>query len=343
MRELPSTEPVRVAIILVNWNGWRECIECIDTVLAQAYRRFHIFIVDNDSSDGSVDEIAAWCAMPKPDATWRVFPEIERHTNRSLARVAYRLIDRADGPLPAPPEDCRLTLIRSGSNRGFAAGCNIGIKAAGLDEFAYFWLLNPDTVVHRSALQELIARAEGPGRMGMVGSTVFFYHRPETLQALGGGRLNRANATVAHIGEGWSAAKVPPDGAVVERELDFVFGASMLVAADFIREVGFMQEDYFLYYEELDWAMRGRERFQLGFAPRSHVFHKSGVNSSKARPLFASAHFYRNRLRFVSRFLPDRMAAAKRRMFEEMLRHVARGRWGMARLVWSTLLAGPKA
>jgi GT2 family glycosyltransferase len=154
--------------------------------------------------------------------------------------------------------------------------------------------------------------------------------------------LDRGNATVAHIGEGGSSADVPSDGSAVERELDFVFGASMLVTAKFIREVGFMQEDYFLYYEELDWAMRGRGRFQLGFAPRSCVFHKSGANSSKALPLFASAYFYRNRLRFVSRYLPERMAAAKRRLFEEMLRHVARGRWRMARLVWSTLLSAPK-
>jgi hypothetical protein len=56
--------------------------------------------------------------------------------------------------------------------------------------------------------------------------------------------------------------------------------------------------------------------------------------------LYTAGIFYRSRLRFVTRFLPDRMAAAKRAMFVEMLRHVARGRWGMARVVGSTLLSG---
>jgi GT2 family glycosyltransferase len=128
----------------------------------------------------------------------------------------------------------------------------------------------------------------------------------------------------------------------VERELAFVAGASMLVSTPFIRDIGLMQDDYFLYYEEIDWATRGLDRYRLGYAPRSHIFHKSGANSSKIMPLFTAGFFYRNRLRFVRRFLPDRMAAAKRKLFEEMLRHLARGRWGLARVVWSTLLAPPK-
>jgi GT2 family glycosyltransferase len=338
----PSNQP-RVAIIMVNWNGWRECIECLDSLLVQEYRNFHLFIVDNDSQDASLESIAGWCARPMAQPEWRTLPGVLHYTDRpATASIDYRSIDKIDAQTAAIAADCLVTLIRSGGNLGFAAGCNLGIKIAGLDEFKYFWLLNPDTVVHRSALVELIARAQSCDNVGMVGSTVLFYHRPDTLQALGGGRLNRSNATVAHIGEGCSSAHIPRDGEAIERDLDFVFGASMLVAARFIREVGFMQEDYFLYYEELDWAMRGRGRFQLGFAPRSLVFHKSGANSSKTLPLFSSGHFYRNRLRFVRRFLPDRMAAAKRRLFEEMLRHVARGRWRMARLVWSTLLTEPK-
>jgi GT2 family glycosyltransferase len=128
----------------------------------------------------------------------------------------------------------------------------------------------------------------------------------------------------------------------VERELDWVCGASMFVSTLFIREIGLMQEDYFLYYEEADWAIRGLDQFRLGFAPKSVVFHKSGANSSKIMPLFTAGFYYRSRLRFVSRFLPDRMAAAKRQLFVEMLRHLARGRWTSARLVGSTLRWTPR-
>ena len=339
----PESAAACVAVILVNWNAWRECIECLDSILAQEHANFHVFIVDNESADRSLERIAAWCAEPAPDACWRSLPGVARYSaERPAVPVATRSAVAADCALPRAADDCRVTLLRSGGNLGFAGGCNAGIKAAGLERFEYFWFLNTDTVVDHRALSELIARARLAPGMGIVGSTVRFYHAPGTVQALSGGRLNRRNASSSHIGEGSSASKVPSDGAAVEKELAFVFGASMLVSAVFVRDVGLMQEDYFLYYEEMDWAMRGGARYRLGYAPQSHVFHKSGASSSKVMPRFSAALFYGNRLRFASRFLPDRMAAAKRKLFEEMLRHVARGRWGLARAIWSTLLTSPK-
>jgi GT2 family glycosyltransferase len=339
----PASVQARVAIVLVNWNGWRETIECIDSVLAQAHRNFQLFIVDNDSQDLSIERIIAWCSAPAVDPGWRRQPGVDRHTDRSPRRgVPHRVVDRVEQALPSIVDGCAVTLIRSGANLGFAGGCNVGIRAAGLDEFAYFWFLNPDTVVERRALIELIARAESQPGMGIVGSTLLFYDRPDTVHALAGGCLNRLNASSRHIGEGSSISEVPSDGSAVERELTFVCGASMLVSTSFILKIGLMQEDYFLYYEEVDWAIRGLDHFRLGFAPKSVVFHKSGANSSKIMPLFTAGFYYRSRLRFVSRFLPDRMAAAKRQLFVEMLRHFVRGRWASARLVGLTLLWTPR-
>jgi GT2 family glycosyltransferase len=339
----PASAQTRVAIVLVNWNGWRECVECIDSVLAQAHRNFHLFIVDNDSQNLSIERIIAWCSAPEADPGWRRQPGVDRHTDRSpRSAVPYRLVDRVDQALPPIVDGCTVTLIRSGGNLGFAGGCNVGIRTAGLDEFAYVWLLNPDTVVERRALVELIARAESQPELGIVGSTLLFYDRPDTVHALAGGRLDLRNGSGSHVGEGSSLSEVSSDGSPVEHELSWVCGASMLVSASFICKIGLMQEDYFLYYEEADWAMRGRDHFRLGFAPKSLVFHKAGANSSKIMPLFTAGFNYRSRLRFVSRFLPDRMAAAKRQLFVEMLRHLARGRWTSARLVGSILLWTPR-
>jgi GT2 family glycosyltransferase len=329
----------RVAIVLVNWNGWRECIECIDSLFAQSHGNSHVFIVDNDSRDRSVETIVSWCAAPIADATWRRHMGVSRLTDRpDVGPVHNRVVERDDQGLPSAPEGCRLTLIRSGGNLGFAGGCNVGIKAAGLGNFDYFWFLNPDTVVDRHALVELIGRAERQPGIGVVGSTLRYYDNSDVVQAMGGARLDRSNGTSRHIGQGARLSDVPADGAAVEREMAYVVGASMLVSTKFISEIGLMEEDYFLYYEEVDWAFRGSGKFSLGFAPRSHVFHKSGVNSSKAAPQFSTGFYYRNRLRFVARFLPGRLAAAKWSLFEEMLRHIARRRWGHARIVFFTLL-----
>ena len=333
----------RVAIVLVNWNGWRECIECIDTVLAQVHPNFHIFIVDNDSRDQSVERIAAWCEAPEADPTWRRQTGVDRYTDRQPRNsIVHVVINSSDHVFPLTTDSCTVSVVRSGGNLGFAGGCNVGIKAAGLDEFDYFWFLNPDTVVGTRALVELIARAESQEEIGIVGSTLLFYDRPDTVFALAGGRLDRLNGSGVHIGQGASFSPLRSDEIGVERELSWICGASMFVPATYIREIGLMQEDYFLYYEEADWAARGMDRYRLGFAPSSIVFHKSGANSSQIMPLYTAGYYYRSRLRFVSRFLPDRMAAAKRHLFMEMLRHFARGRWAAARLVGSTLLRAPQ-
>ena len=330
----------RVAIVLVNWNGWQECVECLDSLLVQTHRNFHIYIIDNESADLSVEQIEKWCAVPKAASNWRTFEGIDRLTYQSpTPAIGCRVASAADGELAAPRESCLLTLIRSGANLGFAGGCNVGSQSAGLENFAFFWFLNPDTVAARTALAELIQRATRNPTVGMVGSTLRDYYAPNVIQALGGARLNALNGRSSHIGQGMRIDAIPVDGADVEREMTYVVGASMLVSARFIKVIGLMAEDYFLYYEEIDWAMRGRHQFTLAYAPRSHVFHKSGANSSKVMPELCARYYYRNRLRFVRRFLPGRIGAARRALFIDMLRHVAKGRWAMARIVGSVLLS----
>jgi GT2 family glycosyltransferase len=329
--------PASVAVILVNWNGWRDAIECIGSVLEQTHPSLHVFVVDNDSRDQSVENMCKWCATPATEARWRNHDGVARITDRSNAPIPVRVVDGPEHSLPASPEGCRVTLIRSGGNLGFAGGCNVGIRAAGVDAFDFFWLLNTDTVVHRDALAALVRRAQAADRTGIVGSTVRYYDRPDTIEAMAGARLEHATITTWQIGRGVRIDAAPIDAAGVEREMFYVTGASMLVSDAFVREVGLMQEDYFLYFEELDWAMRGRDRFSWGYAADSHVFHKSGATSSKVLPGFTANLYYRNRIRFAVRFFPSQLSTVRRGLAIEFLRHTARGRWTHARIVAAAL------
>ena len=228
-----------------------------------------------------------------------------------------------------------MTLIRSGGNLGFAGGCNVGMRAAALDAY-FFWLVNTDTVVHRDALSALVRRASSDPKTGMVGSMLRYYAEPNRVQALAGGRMNADNAEMEHIGENMRPADVV-DVAAVERELAYIMGASMLVSADFVQEVGPMQEDYFLYYEEADWAMRARGKFTLGFAADSHIYHKAGGSSGRVMPLFSLRHFYRNRVRFIGRFHPQCLPGAKRVLRLELALYLLKGRFAKARIVADAL------
>ncbi len=324
-----------VAVVLVNWNGWRDTIECVSSVLGQSHSDLHVFVVDNDSSDGSVEHIRAWSENPGVGAEWRKHDGVVQVTS---ARIALRVVDRPEEALPAPPHGCRLTLIRSGGNLGFAGGCNVGIRAAGLEAFEFFWFLNTDAVAHRDALRALVRRARSDPRIGIVGSTLRYYERPEVVQALAGAAMDLSSLSSRHIGAGLVLAGPAIDPAAVERDLSYVMGASMLVSRRFIQDVGLMQEDYFLFYEEIDWAVRGRDRYALAYAADSHVFHKAGASSSKALA-FATGLYYRNRVRFAARFFPARLGAIRRALAIELLRHLLRARWTHARAVASTLVA----
>jgi GT2 family glycosyltransferase len=211
------------------------------------------------------------------------------------------------------------------------------MSAAGLDAFDFFWLLNTDTVVHRDALSALVRRAQAAEKTGVVGSTIRYYDRPDIVEALAGARFNRTNMTTRQVGRGLPLEESQIDAAAVERDLFYITGASMLVSNAFVREIGLMQEDYFLYFEELDWAMRGRDRFTWGYAADSHVFHKSGATSSKVLPAFTANLYYRNRIRFAVRFFPKQLPAVRRELAIEFLRHFVRGRWTNARIVAAAL------
>jgi GT2 family glycosyltransferase len=154
---------------------------------------------------------------------------------------------------------------------------------------------------------------------------------------MAGARLDPTTVTTRHIGEGRRVDSAPIHPDDVERDLAYVMGASMLVSQRYVIEVGLMQDDYFLYYEEIDWALRGTRRFKLGYAPSSYVFHKSGASSSKPMNAFSTRFYYRNRIRFARRFFPERLPAVRLSLSFEFLRQTLRGRWLNARIVAETL------
>src|SRR5262245_46562250 len=105
---VPSDFPrPAVALVMVSWNSWRHTIECLDSVLGQAWPNFHVFIVDNASADGSVEQIAAWCARPRAEADWARHKGVERYTDRAEPTpIGTRVLDRPEGVVPLAAPDC---------------------------------------------------------------------------------------------------------------------------------------------------------------------------------------------------------------------------------------------
>jgi hypothetical protein len=177
----------------------------------------------------------------------------------------------------------RLILIQTNANLGYAGGNNVGLRyCLARDDFAYVWLLNNDTVVKEDALSFMVRRMKERPDAGICGSTLPFYGKPDTLWALGGATYNKWLARPSCIGLNRSASN-RINSIAVEQRMKYVAGASMLVSGSFLRNIGLMNEDYFLFFEELDWAVRAKGRYSLVYAPESIVYHKVGGSTKKRK------------------------------------------------------------
>jgi len=233
-------------------------------------------VVDNGSSDDSCDRIRRWASGTEPLESRHV---AYRRDRKPLKVVLYNKVEAELGGtatgeaalLDAPPHRA-LTLIRSGENRGFAGGCNIGIRYALKCRAEYVWLLNNDVVVGPKALSEMVAVANSDEEMGLVGSVLYDFDTPETIQAYGGGSINWWMGTTKNL-EGTTKSR-----------LDYLTGASMLIGARVIECVGLLDETYFFYCEDMDYSWRAVEAgWDISVAESSSVLHKEGGTISETK------------------------------------------------------------
>nr|WP_263351555.1 glycosyltransferase family 2 protein [Acidicapsa acidisoli] len=198
-----------------------------------------------------------------------------------------------------------LTLIQNGANLGFAAGNNVGLRyALGISDCQHFWLLNNDTVVEPDALEALVREMNEHPKVGLCGSLNLSYHDPEDIQALGGKTYNRWTSRVDKLPK---LTREELDSSAPA--IDFVNGAATMVSRTFLEEVGLMEESYFLYFEELDWAMRAKGKFALSYARESVIYHKEGASIGShpdriKRSLVSDKYLSRSRVLFTKRFFP---------------------------------------
>lgn len=317
-------------IVLVNWNGGEDTLECLESLLRLDDGDFAVVVVDNGSSDGSQDRIAEWAAHgdgARPQGgVWDRLPQ-ERRWNADFARIAH-------GDLPRPT--ARITLIEAGSNLGFAAANNIGMRFAAGDPVArYFWILNNDTVAAPDSLSILHRRMEADPSIGMLGARLMFYHDPDRVQGLAGA-FPRWKARSFHIGLGLTPDTLPP-AEQVEAQMAYVLGASMFVRRDLVDRIGGMSEAYFLYFEEVDWAERLPAGSRLAIAQDAAVWHKEGGSigsATETRPSDTSLYYINaGLLRYYWRHHRLRLPIALGRVLRESAGYRLRGDRAGARAV----------
>ena len=321
-----------VYVVVLNWNGWRDTIECLESIFRLDYPNFRVVVCDNASSDGSPGQIARWARGEISNSHFDPASPIAMKPG-AVGPVSHIQYQDPATALRSAPDQSRLILIETGANLGFAGGNNVGLRyVQSRGDFQYVWLLNNDTVVTPSALSALVARIQQCPTAGICGSTLLYYDRPELVQAFGGSAYNTWLAREGHIGQFASAREIP-DASAVEERMKYVVGASMLVSRRFLETVGLMDEGYFLFFEEIDWATRATaKKITLAYSPSSIVYHKEGASvgsshAAKSQSVLAEFYATRNRVKYTRRHHKYALVTVCLALVASAVQRIFYGRW----------------
>ncbi|WP_051254703.1 glycosyltransferase family 2 protein [Halobacillus kuroshimensis] len=239
--------PPSVCVVIVNFNGTKDTLDCLDSLTDQTYPNIQVIVVDNASDNQEELETALL------------------------------------------PYSCHLVQLEE--NRGFAAGNNAGVKYA-MEQLHpdYILMLNNDTVVSPDFLSPLVYELQQDTGVGACCSHIN-YHNPSKQTWYGGGYINWKTGTAVHALQDYQSSS--------SRDVEFLTGCALLFPTRMIQEIGYLNEDYFLFYEDTEFCVRMKKAgYRLRYVPESLIYHKVSATAGFRSPL---ANYYgtRNKIQFM--------------------------------------------
>lgn len=286
-----------VYILILNWNGWQDTILCLESILNLNYLSYRIVVIDNGSTDESISKLNDW-------SSGKLESNMYNLKNKPVQCLIYdRTIAEAGGiveqelKINTLPSNQYFILIKSGTNLGYAGGNNIGIRYALKREVNYIWILNNDTIVEPDALQFLVDAMYSSENIGMVGSLILYANNPKIIW-FAGGSINPWWGCSKHKGMGRNIVNTTFNIC----ESDYLAGCSFLIRSAMIKQIGLMDESYFLYYEDTDWSIRARHAgWIILFNPSSKIYHKVSSKTLFRSP-FQDYYLVRNMIKFTKKY-----------------------------------------
>jgi len=281
----------RVVIVILNWNGWKDTIECLESVFQIEYSNFKIVLVDNNSTDDSLKKINEYA-----EGKLKVESNFFEYTEGNKP-LSYQFLKK--GGNSSIFHDKQLTIIINDANDGFAEGNNIGINYAlkHLDP-TYLLLLNNDTVVDKYFLDPMIKEGETHEKIGLLGPKIYYYDDPEVIWCVGG-KIDWKFARGLHVGN----KELDHGQYQVKTHFDYISGAALLIKKELLENVGLLDKKYFLYFEEVDLELKAALKgYKNMYIPQSKIWHKvsrSGGGISKEVGLY---YITRNRWIFMKKW-----------------------------------------
>lgn len=294
---MPPRETSVLGVVIVTYNSSDVILDCLESLLSSTGVFLRIVVVDNASTDATVDKLHLWAQGTLPYEAPETAPFPIKPIPKPIA---------INSEIPPSYEHIQtLTLFEASENRGFAAGVNIGLAAlAKIDGINNFWILNPDSLVPPGTAAAFLQCKTPKDGFSLMGGRIIYYPSDDVIQ-IDGGIINRATGVTSNINQ----YKTQTEAQAPEpTKIDFISGASVVASRLFYERAGPMPEDYFLYYEEVDWALR-RKELPLVYCQNATIYHKAGTSigsPSLHRPAspFSLYFKHRARIKFIKRYYP---------------------------------------
>ena len=288
-KEQESKACLKIAIIVLNWNGWTDTLKCLESIFHSNYPNYMVVVCDNGSEDDSVNRIGDWAdgrlnaAVSKSDPLARLLvPPVPKP-------ISYKQLKRsqAEDESTTVDENTSLVLIQNGSNLGFAKGNNVGIRYALRCEADYIFVLNNDTVVHPLCINDLIKFGEEQPHAALIGPKVLDRDLVSHRQWAVAKRLDFASLLLSQS----PFRRLVHKTSIFQQLFYFgdvpacvyaIHGCAMMFKASTLYQIELFDERTFLYWEEFIIAEKLRKHsLQTFVVPSTVIWHIEGSSTAQ--------------------------------------------------------------
>jgi len=315
---------LKVAIIILNWNGWKDTIECLESVFRNTYPNYQVVVVDNGSTDDSVERIKNWAngkqEVLTPEPTHPLYhlshPTVKKpipyiyYTRGEAERGGDFTLEekttkewqeqrKTNSKELNPTSPYPLIFIQTGENVGFTGGNNVGIKYALSLDAKYVFILNNDTIIQTSNIIEILTDTlENTNNAGIIGPKIYLYQFPKVSP----GQYKKS--IFFRIIKKYFLPKQDIKNNTNKLLASFeivvgVSGCSIFISREVFEKIGFFDERFFMYGEENDFCIRARLRGFLVLHAIKNVYILHKTIEKYFNPLPLEAYYSTRNMMFL--------------------------------------------
>lgn len=247
-----------VDLIILNYRNYEDTIELLKSIFTEPILSSIgcVHIIDNNSKNNSLENILASLPISYSKELITDDPHIDSIIEHGTS--FYKVVS-----------------YQSNQNLGYAGGNNIGLKGFLSGESDVAIVCNNDLFFPEEQLSifinESFDRLLSNKNLGLIGNILYYYDQPKNIQA-SGGIINNVLCRTKHLNEGLEEVSD-------ETFPDYPIGALLMFTRDVLEKVGLLAEDYFLYYEELDYIKRmDKAGFNFFINENAKILHKEGAS-----------------------------------------------------------------